>query len=68
MPSRPLDEPLWDLPLDIMEIGQSFFIPTMKPAYMTYVIDCAAKKLGVKAKTYTTVQDGVLGVRVWRIS
>jgi len=32
------------------------------------VIDCAAKKLGVKAKTYTTVKDGVLGVRVWRIS
>lgn len=67
-PNKPLDEPLWDLPLDVMDIGESFFIPTMKPAYMSYVVDCAAKRLEVKVKTYTTTKDGMIGVRVWRTS
>ena len=64
--SRPLDEPLWDLPYEAMEIGDSFFIPTMKPAYMTYVIDTTAKKAGFKVKVFTVTENGVLGIRTWR--
>jgi hypothetical protein len=64
----PYDEPEWLFPYSGMSIGDSFFIPTMKPAYMTYVIDTSAKKYGIKVKIFTTTEDGVLGVRTWRIT
>ena len=67
-PTRPLDEPLWDLPYEAMEIGDSFFIPTMKPAYMTYVLDTTAKKAEIKVRVFTVTENGVLGVRAWRIA
>jgi hypothetical protein len=51
-----------------MEVGDSFFIPTMKPAYMTYAIENGAKRASTKVKVYTTTKDGVLGVRTWRIA
>jgi len=67
-PDAPYDEPTWLFPYSGMDIGDSFFIPTMKPAYMTYVIDTSAKKYGIKVKVFTTTEDGVLGVRTWRIT
>jgi len=66
-PDAPYDEPEWWFPYSGMEVGDSFFIPTMKPAYMTYVIDTTAKKSGIRTKTYTVTEDGVLGVRAWRV-
>jgi hypothetical protein len=65
-PEAPYDEPEWLFPYSGMGIGDSFFVPTMKPAYMTYVIDTTAKKSGVKMKIFTRSEDGVLGVRAWR--
>jgi hypothetical protein len=62
----PYEEPEWLLPFQSMEIGDSFFIPTMKPAYFCYVIDTAAKKSGVKIKVFVTSKDDMLGVRAWR--
>jgi len=50
-----------------MSIGDSFFIPTMQPAYMSYVIDTSAKKLGLRIKAFTRTEEEVLGVRAWRI-
>lgn len=61
-------EPEWIFPFSGMSIGDSFFIPTMKPAYMTYNIDTAAKKSGVRMKIFTVTEEGVLGVRAWRIN
>jgi hypothetical protein len=63
----PYDEPEWILPYSGMGIGDSFFIPTMKPAYMTYILDTTAKKYGIKVKVFTATKDGLLGVRAWRI-
>jgi hypothetical protein len=51
-----------------MDVGDSFFIPTMRPAYMAYVIDTTAKKSGIKCKCFTTTEKNVLGVRAWRIA
>lgn len=62
----PLDEPVWIFPFEAMEVGESFFIPTMKPAYMTYAIENGAKRSRVKVKVYITTSDGMLGVRAWR--
>lgn len=61
------EEPEWLFPFPGMGIGDSFFIPTMKPAYLHYVIDTAAKKSDIKVKIYTVTEEGFLGVRAWRI-
>jgi len=50
-----------------MGIGDSFFIPTLKPSSMLYIIDTAAKRAQIRVKTYVTSKDGCLGVRTWRV-
>lgn len=59
-------EPEWLLPFEGMEIGDSFFIPTLRPAELIYAIDCGAKRIKIKVKSYYTAHDGKLGVRTWR--
>jgi ethanolamine utilization microcompartment shell protein EutL len=49
-----------------MKIGESFFIPTLRPAQMMYAADIAAKKARVRVKIYTCEKEGHLGIRVWR--
>ena len=50
-----------------MEVGNSFFVPTLKPANMLYVIETSAKRSGVKVKCFITTKEDHLGVRVWRL-
>jgi hypothetical protein len=61
-----LIEPEWILPFEGMAIGESFFIPTLRPAELIYSIDCGAKRVGMRVKSYVTHQEGYLGVRCWR--
>lgn len=61
-----LVEPEWILPFDGMNVGDSFFIPTLKPAEMVYIVDTRAKVAKIRVRVYTTTKDGCLGVRVWR--
>jgi hypothetical protein len=61
-----LIEPEWVLPFEGMAIGESFFIPTLRPAELIYSIDCGAKRVGMRVKSYVTHQEGYLGVRCWR--
>ena len=58
----------WVYPFEGMEIGDSFFIPTLKPSPMLYSIETGAKRAGIKVKAFITMKDGCLGVRAWRIS
>jgi hypothetical protein len=67
MTSQKLDEPEWILPFEAMRVGDSFFIPTLRPAEMTYVVDTRAKVAEVRIKSYPSIKDGCLGLRVWRI-
>jgi hypothetical protein len=60
-------EPEWMLPFEGMEIGESFFIPTLKPSALIYAIESGAKRAQIKVKTYVMVKDGCLGVRTWRL-
>lgn len=59
-------EPEWVFPFQWMQIGDSFFIPTLRPAEMIYTIDSGAKRVGIRVKSYVTHKDNHLGVRVWR--
>jgi hypothetical protein len=61
------EEPEWIFPYQGMKIGDSFFMPTIRPAYAHYIIDITSKRVDLKMKTYTMIEDGVLGVRAWRI-
>lgn len=60
-------EPEWILPFEGMSIGESFFIPTLKPSALIYAIESGAKRAQIKVKTYVVVKDGCLGVRTWKI-
>ena len=59
-------EPEWLLPFEGMAIGESFFIPTLRPAELIYSIDCGSKRAKVRVKSYVTHEKGYLGVRCWR--
>lgn len=61
------DEPEFIFPFDYMTSGQSFFIPTLKPASMVYTVNRMAHSAGVRVRVYPASKDGLLGVRVWRI-
>jgi hypothetical protein len=61
-----IQEPEWILPFEAMAVGDSFFIPTLTPAEMTYVIDTRAKTAKVRVRIFTRTEEGLLGVRVWR--
>ena len=60
-------EPEWLFPFEAMDVGDSFFIPTLKPAHMVYVIDTRAKAAKCKIRLAVQVHEDCLGVRVWRI-
>ena len=55
-------------PFEGMEIGSSFFIPTMKISEMIYTVETQAKKAGILVRAYaTTSKDDYMGIRVWRV-
>ncbi len=63
-----IQEPEWLLPFEGMKVGDSFFIPTLRPAQMIYIIDTRAKVAKIKVRCFAAQDDGYLGVRVWRIA
>jgi len=62
-----LVEPEWIFPFQGMEVGDSFFIPTVRPAALIYIVDTRAKAHGIKVKAYPSSKENHLGVRVWRV-
>lgn len=63
-----LIEPEWLLPFEGMSVGDSFFIPTLRPAELMYAVDCGAKRAGIRVKSYITIKDDMVGVRTWRLN
>ena len=61
------EEPEFVLPFDWMSPGESFFIPTLRPAFMVYVVVQSAQNAKVKVRVYPATKDGLLGVRVWKL-
>jgi len=59
------NEPVWLFPFDYMELGQSFFIPTMNPDRIIAVAYSRAKLSKVKIIAKRDITEGILGVRVW---
>lgn len=62
-----LREPEWLFPFDGMNLGDSFFIPTLKFADMTYAITSGAKRAKIGIRTAYAVKDNMIGIRAWRV-
>jgi hypothetical protein len=62
-----IPEPDWVFPFEVMEVGDSFFVPTLRFAEMIYALDSGAKRAGIKVKSYIVAKDDHIGVRTWRI-
>jgi len=62
-----VSEPDWVFPFEVMEVGDSFFVPTLRFAEMIYSIDSGAKRAGIRVKSYIVVKEDHIGVRTWRI-
>ena len=59
----------WDIEgaLLLAEIGDSFFVPTLNHFSVRSSIYSTARKLGMAVIVKPTMQDGVLGLRTWRV-
>ena len=62
-----VQEPEWVFPFQGMDIGDSFFIPTLRFAEMIYAITTGAKRAKIRVKVFVTTKDGHIGVRAWRV-
>lgn len=47
--------------------GSSFFIPCLNPAGAKKEILCITRRLKYNVLTKVVIEDGIRGVRVWRI-
>jgi len=50
-----------------MEVGDSFFVPTLCFAEMIVAMENGAKREGIRVKCYVTSKDKHIGVRAWRV-
>lgn len=60
-------EPEWMFPFQGMNVGDSFFIPTLRVADMMYAVESGARRSKIRIKAYPTIKDDHIGVRVWRV-
>jgi len=47
--------------------GYSFFVPCIDPEAARQTLAPATKRLKVKVVTKVTIEDGVKGLRIWRV-
>jgi hypothetical protein len=55
-------------PWQQMDVGDSFFAPCEKRGAVQSALSYAGKRNGFKFATRTVTENGVTGVRVWRVS
>ena len=67
MSNNLFSEPIGLFPFDGMEVGDSFFIPTLKSAEAIYSVVEASKKHNLRVKAFAAMKDGIMGIRVWRV-
>lgn len=58
----------WEVPLEYMAVKDSVFIPTLNAPATMVIVKRVAKALEYEIECRTTIEDGFLGVMVWRIS
>jgi hypothetical protein len=56
-----------DVPIEFMVVKDSVFIPTLKPTEVRYIVKRIARELEYSVEMSNTVEDGYLGLMVWRV-
>ena len=62
------DDVEWDVPLEHMNVKDAVFVPTLNITASRTLIKKIAKSLEYEVEVLMAVEDGYLGVMVWRIS
>lgn len=61
------DDVEMNVPIEYMVVKDSVFIPTLKPVELRAIIRRIAKDLEYSVEMRNVVQDGYLGLMVWRV-
>jgi hypothetical protein len=56
-----------EVPIEFMVVKDSVFIPTLKPTELRYLIKRIARELEYTVEMQNAVEDGYLGLMVWRV-
>lgn len=56
-----------EVPIEFMVVKDSVFIPTLMPAELKSLIKKVARELKYTVEMKNTVEDGYLGLMVWRV-
>ena len=56
-----------EVPIEYMVVKDSVFIPTLKPTELRVLVRRIAKELEFTIEMRTAVEDGYLGLMVWRV-
>jgi len=57
----------FDLPLEYLDIKDCVFVPTLKTDATRNLVCQLADKLEIKVNCRAVIEDGYLGVMVWRV-
>lgn len=58
----------WEVPLEHMAVKDAVFIPTLNAPATKILLYKVARMLEIKIEMQTTIEEGYLGVLVWRIA
>lgn len=61
------DDVEMEVPIEYMVVKDSVFIPTLKPVELRVIIKRIARDLEFAVDIRNTVQDGYLGLMIWRV-
>ena len=56
-----------DIPLEYLEVKDCVFVPTLKVEATRLLVRQLADKLEIKVAVRTAIEEGYLGLLIWRI-
>ena len=56
----------WEVPLEHMAVKDAIFIPTLNAPATKPILRRISRQLEMQIEMQTTIEDGYLGVMVWR--
>jgi len=56
-----------EIPIEYLEVKDGLFVPALKLPATRTVLNRIARKLEMQVKIINTIEDGYLGLMVWRV-
>ena len=61
------DDVTMEVPIEYLEVKDSVFIPTLKATELRLILRRIAKEIEISIEMQNAIEDGYLGLMVWRI-